>query len=237
MDAKHEPDSDDELAQELDSEPWDVVVIFASPPKQPHLTSNAELAVFSSRDLTEHIVSFVDSRYLIEFAAVRHTFYEAAQKTMRRRASSLLSETLPSTLAWEVEDRIYKHCNYKAGPGSYNNKLRQLVLNLKGNSALHARVTSGKILPEDLVHLNSDELRTVAAQKQAAHWKRAAAEAATRRPAPAHVVGTHRCWNCGCTRQWIRRNDKSCTPLVSEFLVCVSCCEEVPPSCIVGPVS
>jgi hypothetical protein len=221
-------DSSDELAQELDAAPWDTVIVVHRRPRRE--ATIAETAVFASPELGDVIAAFIESRYLVEFAAVCHSCDDAAQRALRRRARELLCERVTAPLALEIEALIFVRCGARAGPGAYNSKIRQLVLNLKNNAALLARVESSAITPTALVTMRSEDLRTAAAQQRAAHWKRAAEEAAVRRPAPAHVVGAHVCVECGSSRQWLRRRVRpSDITMYSEFLVCVDCWAIVPP--------
>ena len=199
--------SDDELARALDAEPWDDDDARRPSPvklcrREP---TDVEVAVFGSVDIAARIADFSPSLHLAQLAGLCRCFDDATQVVWRQRACAVLSEAVPLVIAAQIEACVHAHCGARAGPGGYNAKVRQLALNLRGNAGLAARVCAGTLAPDRLVRLPSDQLRTAAAERRDESWRRAAAEAAVRRPPVAHVVNLYRCGACGCTRQWLRR--------------------------------
>lgn len=198
--------SDDELARTLDAAWDDDDGDDAPPAKLCRLEPTAaESAVFGTVDLVARIATFSPSLHLSQLAALNRCWDGATQVVWRQRACGVLAEAMPLPIAVQVEACVHAHCGARAGPGAYNAKVRQLALNLRGNAGLAARVRAGAVPPDLLVRLPSDEMRTAAAERRDERWRRAAAEAAVRRPPPAHVVNVYRCPACGNPRQWLRR--------------------------------
>ena len=227
-------DSDDEFARALDAEPWDSDTTSNVSVKRWHREPTAvEIAVLSGVDIAVRISSFSESLHLSQLAALSRSFDEATQVVMRQRACGVLSEGIPMFLAAQVEACVYAHCGSRAGPGCYNAKVRQLILNLRGNEVLASRVRNGTLAPDSLVRLSSDAMRTSEAQRRDEQWRRAVAESAIRQPAPAHFINIYACASCGCRRQWLRSRVRlSDITMTTEFLVCVECHKVVVPTLV-----
>lgn len=222
--------SDDELARAFDAEPWDEEDPGLLAKRCRREPTAAEVALFGNVHVLVRISSFSPSLHFSQLAVLNRCWDEATQIVWRQRAVAVLSDVATPPLAAQVEACVHAHCSLRAGPGAYNAKVRQLVLNLKGNAGLASGVRTGFLPPDRLVLLSSEQMRTAAAQRRDEGWRRAAAAAAVRQPTPAHVVNLYACPACGCARQWLRRRVRlSDITMATEFLVCVECHEIVPP--------